>query len=72
MRPLSPFTDTGALQSLIYELQNEVRRKCNTHEIYETNRKLDCMERTVREISSSLDGIQHRLQALQEGRLNGA
>ena len=64
--PLSaPWTEIGRCQTDISRLEAEVRRKADDHEIHALSRRVDSMEHTVRELSSTLDGIQSRLSELE-------
>lgn len=58
----SPLTDYG---HDIRELRNALDRKPDSHELHEINRRLDRLEYSVRETSTTLDGLLSRLQELE-------
>jgi len=62
----APWTDTGRLQNEIQSIRNDLRNKAENHELSSINCRLDSLEHTVRELGSTLDGVQHRLQQLEE------
>ena len=66
MRPAAPWTDTGALQAGIQSLKQQVSRKAEAHEIHEINRKLDGLERSIREVRAENDGFRTQFDTLRE------
>ena len=64
--PQPPWTPIGSLQSDVQSITSQLARKADTHEIHSLNSKLDSLERTMREISTTLNGVLSRLQELEE------
>lgn len=62
----APWTDIGRVEGEIQSIHNDLHRKAESYEITTINGKLDSLERTVREISTTVDGIFYRLQELGE------
>lgn len=61
-----PWSDIGRAQSDIRDIQNALGSKADDHQIHEANRRLDSLEHTLREISASVDGLRHELEASQD------
>jgi len=68
MRPAAPWTDIGAIQSEIHSLQSELSRKVNNYELSALHGRLDRLEHSVLEIRALFDGLQSRMQMLEETR----
>lgn len=62
----APWSGIGRVQCDIDNLNSQLHRKADSHEVYALNSKVNSLERSVRELSSSLDGLRAELQALQE------
>ena len=62
----APWTEIGRCQQDIHSIKSELHRKVDEHEISSINRRLDSLEHTVREISTSVDGIIFRLQTCED------
>lgn len=65
----APWTDIGSLQSDIRDIKNELHQKSNIYEIHTINSRLDSLERTCRELSSSFNEILFRLQTIEENQM---
>lgn len=65
----APWTDIGSLQSDIRDIKNLLHQKSNIYEIHTINSRLDSLERTCRELSSSFNEILFRLQTIEENQM---
>ena len=70
----APWTDIGALQGQVQNLERQLHGKANDHElsslretVSRLNSAVDGLERTVREIRAACDGLGHRVEALESG-----
>lgn len=63
----APWSDTGRLQGDIDRVASDVRGKVDRHELDQTKRDVDSVERELREVRSEVDGLRRELQELQEG-----
>lgn len=61
----APWTEIGRCQQDIQSIKNKLHRKADDHEIHSINRRLDSVEHTLREISSTLDGILFKFQTIE-------
>jgi len=68
MQTQAPWTEIGRIQSDVSSLTSDVRNKADNHEIHSIISRLDSLERTLREISSTVDGFQFRLQELERNQ----
>lgn len=68
MRPAPPWTDIGALQSEIYALKSDLFQKTDKYETASLRGRLDDLEYSLREIRAVCDGLQYRLQQMEENR----
>lgn len=66
----APWSDVGRLQGDIDRLGHEVHRKADAHELHQTNRNVDSLERECRELRSEVDGLRYELQQLREDLTN--
>lgn len=78
----APWTSLGRIESDIQNLQQELRRKAESHEVHNLesklrtkaddheistiNSRLDTLEHTCGELRTEIDGLLVRLQALEE------
>lgn len=62
----APWTDIGRVEIDIRDIRSSLHQYAKSHEIHEANRRLDSLEHTVRELSSSFGGLRYELQELQE------
>jgi len=63
--PQAPWTGIGSLQRDISDIKQKLLGKVDKYEIHSINSRLDRLEHTVREISSALDGLRYRCEALE-------
>ena len=61
----APWTQIGSLQIDVQDIKSELRRKVDDHEIHALSRRVDSLEHTVREASSSIDRLLDRVQDLE-------
>lgn len=59
----SPFEGVGHLRQ---EIQSELRRKADDHEVHTLRSTVHSLESTVRRLESALDGVRSELSELQE------
>ena len=65
----NPFSSVGYD---ISELRRLIEQKADRHEIYPLTSAVDRLERSLREIGSTIDGLRHRCERLEENlRLRG-
>jgi len=64
--PAWPTSQIGQLESEIRNVKSDLSRKADDHEVHSALSRLDSLEHTVGEISSTLAGFGSRLQAIQE------
>lgn len=50
----------------INDIERKVDRKADEYEVSQARRDVDSLERTVRELSSMVDGLRHELEACQD------
>jgi predicted RNase H-like nuclease (RuvC/YqgF family) len=62
----APWTGEGRLQGDIDRLANEVRGKANSYEVSSLDSKLGSLERELRDLSATCDGLRSELSNLQE------
>ena len=65
--PAHPTSHSGQLESEINSIKSILGGKANDYDVRQALGRLDSLEHTVREISTSLDGLRSQLQAIQEG-----
>lgn len=65
----APWTGIGSLQSEVTDIKRILSGKADAHEIHSINTRLDHLEHTIREISSTLDGLRYRCEALEEDKI---
>jgi hypothetical protein len=61
-----PWTGLGRVEYNIQQLQGELGRKAESHEVHSLSGRLDSLEREVREIRAEVDGFRLELQRVQE------
>ena len=59
----NPFTDVGYD---LQDLRNQIQRKADESEIYSLRSSVDSLERSLREASSTIDGLRSRCERLEE------
>ena len=70
MGPLqAPWTEVGRLQSDISEIKSALGRKVEQHELSAIHRRLDSLESSIGAISTALDGLRSRCEAMEENRI---
>jgi len=67
MRPQPPWTGLGNLQADVSDLQQKVNLGVKPYEVSEIRSRVDALERTVREIRATIDGLGSRLQEMAQG-----
>lgn len=72
MPQFSPFTDVGQVQREVDEVRRQVNGKANDYEVHAVVSRLDSLEHTVREISTTLNRIQSELHQLQADKIESA
>lgn len=60
--PQAPWTEVGSLQQDICSLRNQMRNKVDDYKITEVSRRLDSLERSLRELSTNVDRLLARLE----------
>lgn len=65
-----PWTEIGNLQSEINSLKSQLSQKADSHEIHTINSTMDGLECSIREFSSTLDGLRSEIETLQEKIIN--
>lgn len=63
--PQAPTTGIGSLQSDISRLENELRRKADSHEISTLTCNVATLASAIRELSTVVDGLLTRLQEVE-------
>lgn len=66
----APWTEIGSLQDEIRNIKSSMWKYAESHKVDEINRRVDSLERSVREFGFTLNGFQHRLQETED-RLDG-
>lgn len=61
-----PWTEIGRLESDVREIKDQVNRMVQSHEIQQITSNVASLERAMREVSSTLDGVRHELETLKE------
>lgn len=62
----APWTEVGRLQSDMHQIRSTLQRKADSHEVHSLARRLDGVERALREVRTDVAGLCSRLQALEE------
>lgn len=57
-----PWSDIGTLQRDVSRIKQDLHNKADNHEVLEIKRKVDSMERTMREISTNVDELRYRVE----------
>ena len=65
MNPQAPWTEIGAIQQEIRSLRDDISRKADRYELDEVCRRLDSMECSLWEISTSIAGVLDRVEAIE-------
>jgi len=65
----APWTEIGRLESDVRDIQSTLHNKADSHEIHQINSRLDSLEHSLREISTSFAEVQSELQELQRGQI---
>jgi peptidoglycan hydrolase CwlO-like protein len=67
----SPFTGLGQLQLEVTDVRRMVQQKAESYEIHSVNNRMDSLEHSLRQISSDIAELQHRIEEMQEDKING-
>ena len=62
MQTQAPWTEVGRLQSDVSDIKRQLNGKVDDHEIYSLRSKVDSLEHSLREISTSLDEFRYRIE----------
>jgi len=54
-----------SLQRDIEDLRSELQKKADRYEVHSFNSAVDCLEHSLREISSEVDGLRTRMQEVE-------
>ena len=65
----APWTGLGAVQHDLITLKSELNRKANDYDVHEARRLVDSLERTVRSVSTEVDGLRFRIEQLEAREL---
>ncbi len=62
----APWTEIGRLESDVRDIKSQLSQFSKSYELQQVDSNVGGLEHTVREISSSFDGLRYELEALRE------
>ena len=62
MQTQAPWTEIGRLQSDVSDIKRQLNNKADSNEMHEISRKLDSLERSLRQVSSDTDELRCRVE----------
>ena len=62
MQTQAPWTEIGRLQSDVSDIKRQLNNKVDNHEIHTLRNNVDSLERSMWELSSSVDELRGRIE----------